>query len=118
MKRRSEFKMNSSSEFVEFEKILFKYRHILVVTPTRANKAEINSRLDSAHISRLRRYVKVATLDSALLNVKDRGEEYSAIIFDEAPMCHVGAMFLLIYVTKAKIVYLLGDRKQINFVNR
>lgn len=109
---------HSTSRQVIFERRLFKYRHILIVTPTRANKAEINNRLMAARIPNLSRYVHVSTVDSALLNILHKGREYSAIIFDEGPMVHPGCFFLLLYITRANIAYILGDRKQIEFVNR
>nr|QWK51486.1 ORF1 [Manihot esculenta associated ampelovirus 1] len=89
---------------------------MLILTANRASSDELKVELDD---QRKKGLVSVATLDSALMHLdKIATNEYEEMWVDECYMVHVGHINLLLGVLRAKRVVMLGDRRQIPFINR
>nr|QWK51451.1 ORF1 [Manihot esculenta associated ampelovirus 1] len=89
---------------------------LLILTANRASSDELKIELED---QRKKGLVSVATLDSALMHL-DRivNTQFEELWVDECYMVHVGHINLLLGVIKAKKVVMLGDRRQIPFINR
>lgn len=91
----------------------------LILFPTRVACLDFRDRLKKKNPDIEEDYLRnhVMTVDSFLINDK-KYPSYKKMIVDEALMLHCGNIFVAAVKAKVKDIYLIGDVKQIPWVNR
>ncbi|APG77698.1 RdRp [Hubei virga-like virus 9] len=91
----------------------------IILFPTKVAADDFRERLKRQHKTVDEKVLKmhVMTIDSFLINDR-KYPAYGKLLVDEALMLHCGAIFVAACKARVKRIYLIGDVKQIPWINR